>query len=130
MFLCLQKFHQYTRRKVVPMALEKSTYFPKCALTFTFENFLLHYKHGYAQRRFCNASTHALVAIHLYSLNTRFFRNSPMRRTLLTLISLTVQSSHSTGVKLKPYQQLCRAKWMLKKVWVFSFFLSYISELK
>lgn len=52
------------------MALEKSKYFPKCALTFSFENILLHYKHGNAQKRFCNAWTHASVAINLHRQTT------------------------------------------------------------
>lgn len=129
--------NHYTRLRVKLMALEKSKYFPKCAFTFSFENFLLHHKHRYTQRGFCNTSTHASFTytdklLQTNSLNTRFFSlNSLMRRTLLTLLNLTVQSSHNTGVKWKPYQQLYRAatKWMLKEAWIFFFFLGYISEI-
>lgn len=38
--------------------------FPSVLLTFSFENLVLRYKHGYAQRGFCNASTHVSAAIH------------------------------------------------------------------
>jgi len=80
------------------MALEKSKYFPKCAFTFSFENILLHYKYGYAQRGFYNSRLCSNTFIQINSSNTRFFLNS-LLRTLLTLLNLTTQSSHSSEVK-------------------------------